>query len=54
MNQTGIVEPPSSGSEPMWTERSRAYIHDDTIFYVRDEDVWASFWNVPSVVNGPF
>jgi uncharacterized secreted protein with C-terminal beta-propeller domain len=54
MNQIGTVEPPSPGSEPEWIERSRAYIHDDTIFYVRDEDVWTSYWHAPSVVNGPF
>ena len=35
-------------------ERSRAYIHDDTVYYVRDEDIWAAFWHTPSIVNGPF
>ena len=54
LNQVGSVEPPSAGSEPEWVERSRAYFHDDTVYYVRDEDVWASFWDTPSIVNGPF
>jgi len=54
MNQVGTVQPPSSGAEPEWVERSRAYIHGDTLFYVRDEDVWVSYWNAPAVVSGPF
>ena len=54
LNMVGAVEPPASGAEPDWVERSRAFIHDDTVFYVRDESVWASFWFAPNVVNGPF
>jgi uncharacterized secreted protein with C-terminal beta-propeller domain len=54
MNQVGTVQPLSSGGEPEWIERSRAYLHDNAIFYVRDEDVWGSFWSVPSTTNGPF
>lgn len=54
LNLVGSLEPPSSGGEPDWVERSRAYIHDDTVYYVRDEDVWAAFWHTPSIVNGPF
>jgi hypothetical protein len=54
LNPVGSVEPPSVGAEPMWVERSRAFVHDDTVYYVRDEDVWASFWHTPSIVNGPF
>lgn len=54
LNQVGSVEPPSLGSDPTWVERSRAFVHDDTVYYVRDEDVWASFWHTPSIVNGPF
>jgi uncharacterized secreted protein with C-terminal beta-propeller domain len=53
LNQVGAVRPPEV-MEPQWVERSRAYLHNDTVFYVRDEDVWVSFWNAPSVVNGPF
>ncbi|MDH3441046.1 MAG: beta-propeller domain-containing protein, partial [Gammaproteobacteria bacterium] len=54
LNLIGSVEPPAVSMDPAWIERSRAFIHDDTIFYVRDEDVWASFWSAPSIVNGPF
>lgn len=53
LNPVGSVQPPSAGL-PAWAERSRAFIHDDTVYYVRDEDLWASFWHTPSIVNGPF
>ena len=54
LNAAGSIEPPATGQDPQWVERSRAYIHDDTIYYVRDETIWASFWHTPSIVNGPF
>ena len=55
LHSIGSIEPPSiTPNEPGWVERSRAFIHDDTVFYIRDEDVWAAFWNAPSIVNGPF
>lgn len=55
MNSIGSIEPPSIGpNEPDWVERSRAFIHDDTVYYVRDENVWTVFWDAPSIVNGPF
>ena len=55
MNRVGAIEPPSLDPNwPDWVERSRSYLHDDTVYYVRDEDVWAAFWHSPGVVNGPF
>lgn len=54
VNRVGTVQPPSAGTEPEWIERSRAFIHGDTVFYVRDEEVWVSFWQNPLFVNGPF
>ena len=54
LNSVGPISPPSTGSEPDWVERSRSFVHDDTVFYVRNETVWASFWHTPSIVNGPF
>ena len=50
----GAIRPPAAYSPNAWIERSRAFLHDDTVFYVRDEQVWASFWYAPAVVNGPF
>jgi uncharacterized secreted protein with C-terminal beta-propeller domain len=55
LNNVGSIEPPSaSPNDPEWVERSRAFIHDDTVYYIRDEGVWAAFWGSPSMVNGPF
>jgi uncharacterized secreted protein with C-terminal beta-propeller domain len=54
LNSVGSIDPPSIGSEPDWVDRSRAFVHDDTVYYIRDETVWAAFWHTPSIVNGPF
>ena len=54
LNLVGEVNPSSASPAPPWIERSRAYFHGDTVFYVRNEDVWASYWHTPSLVNGPF
>ena len=55
LNSAGSIEPPSIGpNERDWVERSRSFIHDDTVYYIRDEDVWAAFWHTPSIVNGPY
>ncbi len=55
LSGVGSIEPSSGGSnEPDWVERSRSFIHDDTVYYIRDEDVWTATWDTPSVVNGPF
>ena len=33
---------------------SRAFIHGDAVYYVRDSKVYGTFWATPSQVNGPF
>ncbi|MGI9206320.1 MAG: beta-propeller domain-containing protein [Woeseiaceae bacterium] len=54
LNSVGSIVPPRPGVEIPYVERSRAFIHDDTVFYIRDEAVWVSNWFVPTVINGPF
>lgn len=55
LNRIGAIEPPRLDPNwPDWVERSRTFIHDDTVYYIRDENVWATFWQSPSMVNGPF
>ena len=55
LNSAGSIDPPSVGPNDLeWVERSRAFIHDDTVYYIRDDDVWAAFWHTPAIVNGPF
>lgn len=52
LNSVGSIDPPAT--EPYWSERNRAFIHNDTVYYIRDEAVWAAPWQTPSIVNGPF
>ena len=55
LNSVGSIDPPDVGPNGSgWAGRSRAFIHDDTVYYVSDENVWAAFWHTPSMVNGPF
>ena len=55
LNSVGSIVPDVGGFEiPFFASRNRAFIHNDTVYYVRDEAVWAAFWHTPSIVNGPF
>lgn len=55
MRVGSLVVKSSDSGEPWYTAgRNRSILHDDTVFYVRDEDVWSSFWTTPGLVNGPF
>ena len=56
LNSVGSIDPPAIGTTRpyYWASRNRAFIHDDTVYYIRDEAVWAAFWHTPSIVNGPF
>ena len=49
-----VVRSPDSGQLWYAGSRNRSFLHNDTVFYVRDDDVWATFWTAPALVNGPF
>lgn len=49
----GQLTPPVT-SELGFADRNRAFLHDDTIYFVLDEFVWSAFWLSPTMVNGPF
>jgi hypothetical protein len=49
----GQLTPPVS-SEFGFADRNRVYLHDDTIYYVLEQNVWSAFWLSPTMVNGPF
>jgi hypothetical protein len=36
-----------------FSSRSRSVLHDDTIYYVRDDEVFSTLWSNPQTVNGP-
>ena len=49
----GDLTPPVT-TEYGFADRNRAFLHDDTIYYVLEENVWSAFWLSPTMVNGPF
>ena len=50
----GSILPPVDGIEIPYINRNRAFLHDDTVFYVRDDVAWAASWLAPTIINGPF
>ena len=50
----GSIAPPASSGAFPYDDRHRSFIHDDTVYFVRSEQVWSAFWNAPTMVNGPF
>jgi len=54
LQDAGVVRPPdtqlSSGDMPS----SRSFIHGDTVYFVRNGEVWSTSWFAPSQVQGPF
>jgi hypothetical protein len=34
--------------------RSRAFLHNNAVFYAADDEVRGAMWNSPSLTNGPF
>lgn len=55
LSSAGSIIPPADGTTiPYYADRNRAFIHNDTVYYIRDEAVWAAFWQSPTIVNGPF
>jgi hypothetical protein len=49
----GQLTPPVT-SEYGFADRNRAFLHDDAIYYVLEDNVWSAFWLSPTMVNGPF
>lgn len=54
LSSVGSIVPPRPDITIPYVDRSRSFIHDDTVYYVRDETVWAASWFAPTMVNGPF
>ncbi len=54
LNSVGSIVPQRTGITNPYVQRSRAFIHNDTVYYIRDETVWAASWIAPTMVNGPF
>ncbi len=54
LRDTGNVVPPVASEGERYADRSRSFIHGDSVFYVRNGVVWGSHWLTPTQVNGPF
>jgi hypothetical protein len=50
-----LITRSSDSGQPWYSgSRNRSILHNDTVFYIRNEEVWATFWTAPVLVNGPF
>jgi len=49
---SGTVTPPAR--DVTTPDFHRAFIDGNTVYYVRDGEVWGTFWSTPSQLNGPF
>ena len=49
-----ITDRAGDASPIFYAGRNRAFIHDDVVYYVRDEEVFGARWSSPSMVTGPF
>lgn len=55
LNEAGsIVIDPSPGQPWFYGTRHRSVIHDDTVYYIRNDVVWAGFWGQSGDERGPF
>lgn len=54
LQSAGVVTPPAATDYERYATSSRAFIHGDTVYYVRDGKVWSTSWFAPSQVQGPF
>jgi hypothetical protein len=52
LREAGQVSPPNPADGV--ASVSRAFIDGDAVYYVRDSQVYGTFWETPSQVNGPF
>ena len=51
LREAGAVSPDQA---ELYASVSRAFIHGDAVYYVRDSRIYGTFWATPSQVNGPF
>lgn len=55
LNRVGsvVVGSENAGGTPDYSARSRSVLHGDALYYVRDDEVFSTFWTMPDVVAGP-
>jgi uncharacterized secreted protein with C-terminal beta-propeller domain len=53
LRRAGALLPPLTQAQ-MWSSDDRSFVHGDSVFYVRDGEVWGAPWPTPSQLRGPF
>lgn len=51
LNNVGSLSP-KSDYFGQWGDR--AVLHNDLVFYIRNNEVWQSYWSQPNLLNGPY
>jgi uncharacterized secreted protein with C-terminal beta-propeller domain len=54
LQAAGVVTPPASNDQERYAYTSRSFMRGDTVYYVREGEVWSTSWFTPSQVQGPF
>ena len=54
LQAAGVVAPLTRHDDPDYTVSARSFIHGDTVYFVRGNEVWSTSWFAPSQVQGPF
>ncbi|MBC7978576.1 MAG: beta-propeller domain-containing protein, partial [Myxococcales bacterium] len=54
LQAAGSVLPQPGGASYLTSALNRSFIDGDTVYYVRDGQVWSSSWFTPSQIRGPF
>ncbi len=53
LRSVGAIVKRSEGASEDWLHRSRSYMHDESVFYVRNDEVWGALWLDGASANGP-
>lgn len=53
LRRAGALVPPSTPAN-MWSSEDRAFVHADSVIYIRSGEVWGALWPTPEQVRGPF
>lgn len=48
------VAPLTREDDPDYTVSARSFIHGNTVYFVRGNEVWSTSWFAPSQVQWPF
>lgn len=55
LNRTGsaVIYSEGTGNEYFYSSRNRSILHDDAVYYIRDDEVFSLMWTDPQTLGGP-